>query len=170
MTPINQAGEQSESTRAGWIVRPARAHDLPSVRLLLESCRLPIEGVEDQFGDRYVVAELGGYAIGVAGIEVHGDHGLLRSVAVSPTERLGGIGAALVRDRVQWAKEVGLKALFLLTTDAARYFHRHGFRAIARDAAPLEIQSSREFAHTCPESARLMRFDDPYATTKGGTR
>ena len=43
---------------------------------------LPLDGLGDQFGDAYAVAESDGQVIGVEGIEVHGDDGLLRSAAV----------------------------------------------------------------------------------------
>jgi N-acetylglutamate synthase-like GNAT family acetyltransferase/SAM-dependent methyltransferase len=159
MLASDRMNERSEAARAGWTLRPARAADLPAVRGLLSSCKLPAEGVEDPFGDRYVVAEDRDQVVGVAGIELHGAHGLLRSVAVAPESRLSGVGAALVLDRLQWAEEAGVKSLYLLTTDAARYFHRHGFRAVAREAAPPEIQKSREFSEMCPSTARLMRFE-----------
>jgi amino-acid N-acetyltransferase len=147
------------STRAGWIIRAARVSDLAAVQALLSSCELSVDGVGDQFGESYAIAEHDGAAVGVAGIERHGAYGLLRSVAVAPEWRRAGIAAALVLDRLQWAEEGGVRSLYLLTTGAAAYFHRHGFRVIARDTAPEEIQASREFSQMCPSSARLMRFD-----------
>ncbi|MCI0452518.1 MAG: GNAT family N-acetyltransferase [Candidatus Latescibacteria bacterium] len=86
---------RNESTRAGWILRTARASDLSAVGALLSTCTLPEEGVGDQFGDNYVIAERGGEVVGVAGIERHGAYGLLRSVAVAPEWRRSGVGAAL---------------------------------------------------------------------------
>ncbi len=159
MLATDRHHERDESPRAGWHLRPAHADDLSAVRALLATAQLPIEGIEDQFGDGYVIAEQGNDVVGVAGIEPHGAHALLRSVAVSPESRSGGIGAALVLDRLRWAEESGVQSIYLLTTDAARYFHRHGFRALAREEAPAEIQASREFSVACPESATLMRLE-----------
>lgn len=159
MLATDRIHERDESSRAGWHLRPARAGDLNAVRALLNESKLPLEGVEDQLGEHYVIAERGNEVVGVAGIERHGAHGLLRSVAVAPEARLGGVGAALVLDRLQWAEEAGVQSIYLLTTDAARYFHRHGFRAVARETAPPEIQRSREFSEMCPSNARLMRFE-----------
>ena len=159
MLATDRIHDRDESTRAGWHLRPARADDLTAVHGLLAASKLPLEGVEDQFGGHYVVAEHGSEVVGVAGIERHGPHGLLRSVAVAPESRLGGVGTALVLDRLHWAEEAGIQSVHLLTTDAARYFHRHGFRAVARESAPPEIQRSREFSETCVSTARLMRFE-----------
>ena len=158
MLAIDRMNPSHPPVRAGWILRPAQPGDLAAVRSLLASCSLPVDGVADQFDAGYVVAEQAGAIVGVAGVERHGRYGLLRSVAVAPAWRSGGVGSALVLDRLQWSDETGLEALFLLTTDASRYFHRHGFRVAARESAPVEIQRSREFSEMCPSSAQLMRL------------
>ena len=154
--------------RAGWLLRAARPSDLGAVSSLLALCSLPTEGVAEQFGESYAVAEHAGEIVGVAGVERHGPHGLLRSVAVAPQWRLAGVGSALVRDRLQWSEEAGMRSLFLLTTDAARYFHRYGFRVVARDVAPAALHASREFSEICPASARLMRLEEDAALLGAG--
>ena len=141
-----------------WAIRPAQGSDVASVRVLLALSRLPEDGLTDPLGEGYAVAEVDGRVIGVAGVETHGDHGLLRSVAVAPEWRLRGVGEALVADRIEWARERGLESMHLITTDAARYFERVGFRTVAREDAPAPIRASREFAIVCPENARLMRY------------
>ena len=153
--------------RAGWLLRAARPSDLGAVSSLLALCSLPTEGVAEQFGESYAVAEHAGEIVGVAGVERHGPHGLLRSVAVAPQWRLAGVGSALVRDRLQWSEEAGMRSLFLLTTDAARYFHRYGFRVVSRDTAPAALHASREFSEICPSSARLMRLEEDAALQIG---
>ncbi len=137
-------------------LRAARAEDLEDVRRLLSEVELPLEGLEDQFGASYAVAEAGGRLLGVAGIEVFGTHGLLRSVAVDPAARGRGAGDALVRDRIVWAEAEGLVALYLLTTTAADYFPRFGFAPVERAQLPAAIQASREFSSVCPTSAAAM--------------
>ncbi|MDE3230873.1 MAG: hypothetical protein KGO05_13425, partial [Chloroflexota bacterium] len=44
----------------------------------------------------------------------------------------------------------------LLTTTAADYFTRFGFRAIPRAETPTPIRASLEFRETCPDSATVM--------------
>jgi amino-acid N-acetyltransferase len=154
--------KRHQSTNASWTVRHARARDLPAVHVLLSSCRLSVEGVDDQFGDSYVIAEHAGEVVGVAGVERYGAYGLLRSVAVADEWRSAGIGSHVVRECVRWAEQAGMRSLYLLTTDAAPFFHRHGFHIVARASAPQEIQASREYSAMCPSTARLMCFDvDP---------
>jgi amino-acid N-acetyltransferase len=47
----------------------------------------------------------------------------------------------------------------LLTTTAATFFPRFGFRAIARAAAPRAVQDSVEFREACPASASVLLLD-----------
>jgi arsenate reductase (thioredoxin) len=139
------------------MLRAATAPDMNAVAGMLRECALTIEGLAEQFGPNYAVAERSGRIVGVAGIEQHGREGLLRSVCVLPEERKSGIGTALVADRLAWAASADLNAVYLLTTTASGYFPRFGFEVISRDEAPENIRASREFAQACPATAILMR-------------
>jgi N-acetylglutamate synthase-like GNAT family acetyltransferase len=139
-------------------IRPARTTDLTAVRALLSGANLPLDGLEEQFGDGYAVAESGGAVIGAEGIETYDDTGLLRSAVVDPRWRGQGVGDALTRDRLNWARERGLREVYLLTTTAQDYFPRHGFERVMRTSAPEAVQRSREFAEACPDSAITMRL------------
>ncbi|MHB0886051.1 MAG: GNAT family N-acetyltransferase [Bacillota bacterium] len=134
------------------------AADLPAVSRLLKESALGETAFEAQFGLQYAVATAAdGRVIGVAGVEVHGDDGLLRSVATDAAWRGLGIGDTLVRDRLAWARGCGLKAVWLLTQTAADYFPRFGFSPADRASAPAALQKSEEFACACPRSAVAMR-------------
>lgn len=134
-------------------LRNAMPSDLEAVRSLLREAGLPTEGVEDQFPAQYKVATVEGSVVGVAGLELHGSVGLLRSLAVRPAFRGAGVGTTLVQDRTDWARVVGLSRVFLLTTTAAGYFERLGFRRTDRGTAPEELAKSKEFASLCPSAA-----------------
>ncbi|UCE03931.1 MAG: GNAT family N-acetyltransferase [Candidatus Latescibacterota bacterium] len=137
-------------------IRPATPDDLPRVRTQLQHAALPLDGLEEHFGAGFVVAVAGGELIGVAGVEVHGRHGLLRSVAVTAERRGSGLGRRLVRDRIAWARGRGLTSLSLLTTTAAAWFDRLGFATTTRAALPPALRASREFSEACPETAAAM--------------
>lgn len=138
-------------------VRPAVATDLDAVLTLLADCELPVDGVADQFEDGYVVSESAdGRVDGVAGLEVYGGYGLLRSVAVAPAARGRGLAAALVADRIEWARARGLRAVYLLTTTAASWFADRSFSVVDRDAVPASVRRSPEFSDLCPASAIVM--------------
>lgn len=139
-------------------LRPATAPDLPSVKVLLRAAKLPLDGVEEQFGEGYAIAECDGVMVGAEGIEVYGDAGLLRSAVVDPAWRGQGVGDALTQDRLAWAARRGLREVWLLTTTAADYFPRFGFAPADRAHAPGAMQQSREFAEACPASAVALRL------------
>jgi amino-acid N-acetyltransferase len=142
-----------------FIVRPASASDLEPVKALLDAAQLPVDGLEEQFGDGYAVAEAGGEIVGAEGIEVYERSGLLRSAVVHRDWRGRGVGDALTRDRLEWARSAGLRRVYLLTTTAESYFPRFGFARVERTEAPDEIRTSREFASACPATATFMMLD-----------
>lgn len=144
--------------RVGGVrVRAAEAGDLKVVRALLVASELPLDGLTDHFPGGYVVARRAeGDLVGVAGVEVFGDAGLLRSVAVAASLRGTGLGRALVEDRVQWASLRGLGTLYLLTSTAADFFARLGFERVARESVRDAVRASLEFTSVCPVSATVM--------------
>jgi N-acetylglutamate synthase-like GNAT family acetyltransferase/SAM-dependent methyltransferase len=141
-----------------WRLRAAEARDMEAVSALLAASDLPVEDIAGQLGENYVVAEKGGELLGVAGMEVHGRHGLLRSVAVTPKLRDHGLGRDLSLNRLEWARDKGIDSIYLLTMSAESYFARHGFVPVAREDAPEEIKASSQFSTLCPSSAVLMRY------------
>ncbi len=141
--------------------RSAVDGDRVAVDALLHAAALvPIDELSQFGGSQWVVATNDtGQVLGVAGIEMHGGDGLLRSVAVAPELRMAGIGGELVRNRIDWAKRKGLDALYLLTTTAADYWPRFGFVPTARSAAPADIARSNEWSSACPATAAAMRLE-----------
>jgi SAM-dependent methyltransferase/N-acetylglutamate synthase-like GNAT family acetyltransferase len=156
--PLANTGCCSGDVPTGWLVREARASDLDAVRALLAGADLPTEGVADQFGPSYAVAEEHGRVIAAVGIERHGAYGLLRSAVVAPSHRGKGVGEALVHERLDWSLRQSLAAVYLLTTSAADYFPRFGFQPIARDAVPAAIQATGEFSSLCPSTSTVMQL------------
>ncbi|HET8622736.1 MAG TPA: arsenic resistance N-acetyltransferase ArsN2 [Gemmatimonadales bacterium] len=144
-------------------LRPATAADHSAVAGLLNRAGLPLAGVSADLAG-FVVAERDGRIVGTAAVEVYGATGLLRSVAVEPEFRSGGLGRAVVERALEAAERAGVADVFLLTTTAERYFPRFGFTAVPRDDAPEALEASAEFRGACPASAVLMhrRLTHPY--------
>ena len=130
---------------------------LPSVLALLRECELPETGVREAF-DRFIVAHAGNDVVGCCGLEVHGETGLLRSLAVARSHRGRGLGERCARAAIEQARRHGLSALYLLTTTASDYFVRLGFELCPRDDAPDAIRGSWEFRTGCPAMAVFMRL------------
>ena len=136
---------------------PARPHDLRGALDLLGRAELTDRDVSEGWGHYFVVREDDGRVIGVAGLELHGEDGLLRSVAVDADYRGQGLATALVEAVLERAARVGLGSVYLLTATARDYFARRGFADCARDEAPPAIRESWEFRTGCPSTAAFMR-------------
>lgn len=139
-------------------IRSARPEDESGVLLLLREAGLPVDEVTEWL-PRYVVAEADGRLVGVAGLEVHGTDGILRSVVVEPERQGTGLGGRLAATVIASARSAGLRRLYLLTETAAGYFPRHGFRRIPRESASPAVQDSVEFREACPDSAVAMMLE-----------
>ena len=144
---------------ARFTLRPATKADLPAALALIAAAGLPSSDVASAWGPGFAVALAeSGDLVGVEGIEVHGDgprYGLLRSAAVAPEWRGHGVGEALTRDRLAWAREQGLAEVWLLTSTAAHWFPRFGFEPAERNAAPAPLLASSEFTTTCTTGAAM---------------
>lgn len=140
-------------------LRAARAADLDPIRRLLDDAALPTGDLSASMLTGFIVAERDGGIVGVAGVEVRHDEGLLRSVAVAPDLRGTGLGEALVRDRIGWARGRGLRVLGLLTTTAAGFFPRLGFRTVARTDFPARLRETAEFGEVCCATAVTQVLD-----------
>ena len=65
-------------------------------------------------------------------------------------------GKQLVAEAESYARERGVKALYLLTTTAERFFDRLGYSRIEREMVPESIKATREYAGICPASSAVM--------------
>ncbi|MFV8642096.1 arsenic resistance N-acetyltransferase ArsN2 [Ralstonia pseudosolanacearum] len=144
--------------------RPARFEDYVAIRALLVAQGLPSEdiGAGNEAG-RFHLVEQDGQVVGCAGLEIYGTDALLRSVAVAPSMRDSGLGGALVGIAERDAAAIGVQRLFLLTTSAADYFSRIGYKSCDRGVAPSPIQTSSQFSGLCPASAVCMSKELPAA-------
>jgi len=135
-------------------IRPANDEDWPIIAALLTGYDLPLDGAQEHLADFVVALDARGAICGVAALERYQAVGLLRSVAVAGQG--DGVGAALVNHLIDAARKQGLCQLVLLTTTAANYFPRFGFRRIERHEAPAAVYTSAEFQGACPASAIVM--------------
>lgn len=137
-------------------IRPATAADRAAVVGLLQAAGLPAAGVSPRL-EGFLIAEREGRPVGAVGLEAYGPDALLRSAVVDPGARGTGVGAALVDCLLQQADERKVRAVYLLTTTAERWFPRFGFQPIERDAVASGVRDSVEFREACPASATVMR-------------
>jgi len=123
---------------------------------LLKGENLPAEDLPEELDD-FLVALDGNVVIGSIGLEIYGNYGLLRSLAVNKSFRNKGIGDELLGKIERLAVTHGLAGIYLLTETAPDYFKRKGYELIDRPTIPVEVQQSSEFSHVCPVSAIAMK-------------
>ena len=137
-------------------VRTAFPADWPAISGLLSRAGLPLPS-PDGPPVEFVVAARQGAIVACAGWERHGDHALLRSVAVDEAERRRGVGRAVVERALAEVSDRGVGEVALVTMSASAFFGRLGFAAIARSETPLPIQASPEFTPHCCGNGTWMR-------------
>ncbi len=136
-------------------IRNATNADWPGIAALLADSGLPLDGAREHL-DHFAVGACGREIRCVAGFELYGSVALLRSVAVSSALRGQGAGNRLLDAIKSKARAEGVRALYLLTTTAAEFFGKRGFKEIERKDAPDVLKASREFQGVCPASATMM--------------
>jgi len=136
-------------------IGPASGGDLDAIKRLLVGSLLPSRDVGEG-RQRFIVATEAGRLIGCAGLQVAGQDGLVRSMAVHWTRRNAGLGSKLHERLLFEALLAGVKRLYVVTTTAEDFFAGHGFKKVAASAVPLELQASDEFTAFVPGGSTVM--------------
>ena len=131
-------------------------HYRKSIIALLISEKLPVADLPQTL-DNFIVTLQGDKLTGVAGLEISGLYGLLRSLAVEKAFRNQGIANQLLSKIERLAISNQVTEIYLLTETASNYFIKKGFQHITRDEVPAEIQQTSLFSKICPQSAIVMK-------------
>jgi amino-acid N-acetyltransferase len=143
-----------------------RAPSEAAVRRLLGAARLPADDLTAAHFAHFFGCGTADAPRGVVGLELHGTDALLRSLAVEPAIQGRGCGTALVARAEQHARRQGVRRLYLLTTGAADFFARLGYKRTERQEAPGAIRLTGEFSMLCPASSVLMMKEIEMASAK----
>ena len=122
---------------------------------MLKTAALPVAGIENHIATT-LVARDSERLLGCAAVEVYGQAGLLRSVAVEAGHRGEGWGERLTTAALELARKRGVRDIYLLTTTASHFFPRFGFTAIPRSELDRALAQSEELRGACPASALAM--------------
>ncbi len=96
-------------------IQSATTADIPDILTLLKASALPTAGIERHVETALIVRD-SGQLLGCAAVEVYGQAGLLRSVAVEVEHRGEGWGERLAKAALELARERGVRDIYLLTT------------------------------------------------------
>jgi amino-acid N-acetyltransferase len=135
---------------------PAKAQDETRIKAFLSDCHLPSNDLSTAHLAHFFVTKEAGRIVGSVGLEVCGEFGLLRSLALSESLRGQGVGGQLVEHIEAYALSQQIEFLYLLTTTADRFFARIGYQTTPRESAPAALQITVEFQRICPDSGICM--------------
>ncbi len=93
----------------------------------------------------------------VVGLELKGNLGLLRSLAVAKAYRRQGLATQLVGKIEAYARAQKVTTLYLLTLTAEKFFTARGYHKTDRESAPPALQETTEFKSLCPQTAVCMK-------------
>lgn len=127
----------------------AQCADLDAIRDLLVTSSLPTDDLDAAGPQTQWVWKEAGRVVGTIGADLVGSYAVIRSLAVMPTYRCGGIAAQLCREVELTARDAGVTEAYLLTESARGFFERLGYRAIPRTEVPPAVASHRQFASGC---------------------
>jgi amino-acid N-acetyltransferase len=164
-------------------IRPARVEDAAAIcgiinyyaergRMLHRSLESVYEALRE-----FLVAEDGGKVVGCVAIDVYwGDLAEVKSLAIAPDRRGGGIGTQLMQAAIADARRLGLQKLFALTYEK-EFFVRNGFKKVRRENLPEKVwrecmgcpksDACDEIAMILNLSPRKTRRAAPRNRTKG---
>ena len=166
------AGRAPESQSAaeaagpnGFTIRRARLDDVPGIAAVMadyviQGVLLPRPVSElYQCIREFHVAERGGEIVACAALRLLWDDlGEVRSLAVRPGLRGGGLGVALVGAVLEDARALALPRVIALTREVG-FFERSGFTVISRDLLPRKVWTDCVRCprrHACDEVAVVL--------------
>lgn len=138
-------------------VEAAAFQDQGAIAALLTEAGLAIPGAEDA-PVHFLVARAGTTLLGCAGYELHPGGALLRSVAVRGAARGAGIGRALVWGAIAEISARGAAEILLLSSGAAPFFEKLGFRRVDRASVSEALRSTAQFRSQQCASAVCLRL------------
>lgn len=128
----------------------------PALLAAIQDAGLPADDLAEPGRTFFAYRTLAGDLVGYGGYEALGGHALLRSIVVLPESRASALGRNLVALLLRRAFDDGARRAWVLTTSAAPFFEKVGFKTVARDDAPATVLATRQAASLCPSDASLL--------------
>ena len=134
---------------------PASQNSFSAAIALLKKNDLPTEDLDP--GKQRFVVEEGNEVVATVAVEYDYNDALLRSLSVSKEKRNSGIGAEIVKFIEDYVKKQGVRNIYLLTTTAADFFSKKGYKIIDRNTVPEFIKDTSEYSVLCTSSSTVMK-------------
>ena len=157
------------------LIRSARTSDVPRIQkiaepLVADRILLGKEMVElYESIQEFVVAELDGEVVGFGALHVMWqDLAEVRTLAVDVNNKRRGLGAAMLNELLERAKNLGVHRVFCLTFEV-EFFQRHGFAEISD--MPVDAETYAEMVRSNDEGvAEFLDLARVKQNTLGNSR
>jgi amino-acid N-acetyltransferase len=127
---------------------------------LVQKSGLMTAGIQEHLS-KFLVAEQDSQILATAGLEMGDECSLLRSVAVEEESRGTGLGTEIVRQALRLALVSGAATVYLMTSTAAGFFPKFGFKPALRAEIDGAFPDSAETASGgCGEGSEAMVLRD----------
>ncbi len=144
----------------GDAIRPARPAEATEIQELLTRSKLLGEEVSEASSSSFFTLRNEKGLAGCVALEVVGDDGILRALAVDSESRGIGYGWILADTAVNHARYRGVKRIYLLTATASDFFAaKLGFRIIDPSTVSSGVSASAAFAQSGEAGVVSMRLD-----------
>lgn len=157
LLPQRPAGEIRKEDGTPLLVDTPIAESDTGLTTALQEAGLPTDDLTEPGRSFFAYATVTDERVGYGGFEHMGRDVLVRSLVVLPHARQRGIGGAMLALLLRHAFDQGGRDAWLLTTTAAPFFERGGFKPVERTSAPTSVLATRQAASLCPASAALLR-------------
>lgn len=138
------------------VIRIAEEKDLLPVQRLVAKAGLSDQGIEHQINDFLVVENEKKQIIGTVGIERLGLDGLLRSLVMASESWNAKIGLNFLELALAFAKQRGVKTLYLLTNSSIPFFEHIGFEEVKEEEIPEHLKKTSHFEQYVSGITKVM--------------
>lgn len=130
------------------VVRGGRIEDVDKLNDFLSDAEVGTEGIEEFIEYFLILEDQEGRIQATLGIEPFGDHGLLRSLVMSPRLKEHDL-LIMIEQIFRLAKERNLSSVYLATnkTKSLDFFSIMGFQKEEREQLPRELLQSKHVEH-----------------------
>jgi N-acetylglutamate synthase-like GNAT family acetyltransferase len=137
--------------------QPLATWERDGLKAALTRAGLPVDGIAeaDRLFWRYETTD--DVPVGFGGLEVHGEHALLRSVVTLPPLRNRGVGRGIVAMLEAEAELRGCRNIYLLAAGSTDFFGQLGYAPCEPAKVPPTIRDTGEFTALSPAANVMVK-------------
>jgi amino-acid N-acetyltransferase len=144
------------------VVRLAKENDMIAMEQLLDKTKLNKVGIAENLDNFLVVEDLRSEPlpsiVGMVGLEIYGDKGILRSLVLRSEGWNSKVGVELIALIISYGWRKGLKEIYLMASSSRSFFEYWGFVELAWDDVPDQLKVSSQFTEYNPSYVTVMRL------------